>query len=89
MNTDIPDYRKEFASFHNSASGATQPVDEHILKLYLRKEHKLGFPFAARPKAGQIVQSIADMALGVYEYSPIAGRQKPMDIDDAIRRGMN
>jgi len=89
MNTDIPDYRKEFGSFHNSASGATQPVDEHILKLYLRKEHKLGFPFAARPRAGQIVQSIADMALGVYEYSPIAGRQKPMDIDDAIRRGMN
>jgi len=89
MNIEIPDYRKEFGSFHNSASGATQPVDEHMLKLFLRKEHKMQFPFAARPRAGQICQTIADMALGLHDYSPISGPQQPIDIDEAIRRGLN
>ena len=87
MNIEIPEYRKEFGSYHNSASGATQPVDEHVLKLLLRKEYKIGFPSGARMKGGQVVQSIADMALGVHQYSPIAGPTPPMDIDEAIRRG--
>ena len=88
MQREIPDYSLFFGRQHVSASGATQPIDEHVLKLYLRKEHKLNFPFAARPRAGQIVQSIADMALGVHEYSPIHGRKEPMDLDEAISRGM-
>jgi hypothetical protein len=77
-----------FGRQHVSASGATQPIDEHVLKLYLRKEHKMNFPFAARPRAGQIVQSITDMALGVHDYSPIYGPKEPMDIDEAISRGL-
>jgi len=88
MERTIPDYSLFFGRQHVSASGATQPIDEHVLKLYLRKEHKMNFPFAARPRAGQIVQSIADMALGVHEYSPIYGRKEPMDLDEAISRGM-
>ena len=85
---EIPEYRKLFGSAHNSASGGSQPVDEHVLKLYLRKELGRSFPFAARPRAGQITQSIADMALGVHDYSPISGPGKPMDMEEAVRRGM-
>jgi len=88
MQREIPDYSLFFGRQHVSASGATQPIDEHVLKLYLRKEHKMNFPFAARPRAGQIVQSIADMALGVHDYSPIYGPKEPMDIDEAISRGL-
>jgi len=88
MQREIPDYSLFFGRKHVSASGATQPIDEHVLKLYLRKEHKMNFPFAARPRAGQIVQSIADMALGVHDYSPIHGPKEPMDIDEAISRGL-
>jgi hypothetical protein len=88
MQREIPDYSLFFGRKHVSASGATQPIDEHVLKLYLRKEHKINFPFAARPRAGQIVQSIADMALGVHDYSPIYGPKEPMDIDEAISRGL-
>lgn len=88
MQREIPDYSLFFGRQHVSASGATQPIDEHVLKLFLRKEHKLNFPFAARPRAGQIVQSIADMALGVHDYSPISGPKKPIDFDEAVRRGM-
>ena len=88
MQREIPDYSLFFGRKHVSASGATQPIDEHVLKLYLRKEHKMNFPFAARPRAGQIVQSIADMALGVHDYSPIYGPKEPMDIDEAISRGL-
>ena len=88
MDRTIPDYSLFFGRQHVSASGATQPIDEHVLKLYLRKEHKLNFPFAARPRAGQIVQSIADMALGVHDYSPIYGPKEPVDFDEAVQRGM-
>ena len=88
MQREIPDYSLFFGRKHVSASGATQPIDEHVLKLYLRKEHKMNFPFAARPRAGQIVQSIADMALGVHDYSPIYGPKETMDIDEAISRGL-
>jgi len=88
MERTIPDYSLFFGRQHVSASGATQPIDEHVLKLFLRKEHKINFPFAARPRAGQIVQSIADMALGVHDYSPIYGRKEPIDFDEAVRKGM-
>ena len=88
MERTVPDYSLFFGRQHVSASGATQPIDEHVLKLFLRKEHKMNFPFAARPRAGQIVQSIADMALGVHEYSPIHGPKEPVDFDEAVRRGM-
>lgn len=88
MDRTIPDYSLFFGRQHVSASGATQPIDEHVLKLFLRKEHKLNFPFAARPRAGQIVQSIADMALGVHDYSPIYGPKEPVDFDEAVRKGM-
>ena len=50
MQREIPDYSLFFGRQHVSASGATQPIDEHVLKLYLRKEHKMNFPFAARPR---------------------------------------
>ena len=88
MDRTIPDYSLFFGRQHVSASGATQPIDEHVLKLFIRKEHKLNFPFAARPRAGQIVQSIADMALGVHDYSPIYGPKEPVDFDEAVRKGM-
>jgi hypothetical protein len=88
MERTIPDYSLFFGRQHVSASGATQPIDEHVLKLFLRKEHKINFPFAARPRAGQIVQSIADMALGVHDYSHIYGRKQPVDFHEAVRRGM-
>jgi len=47
----IPDYRKEFGCYHNSASGGTQSTYENVFKLYLRKEYKMGFPMSARPRA--------------------------------------
>ena len=59
MEFEVPAYRDAFGATHNSASGGTQPLDEHILKLFLRKEYKMNFPFGARPRAGQIVQEIA------------------------------
>lgn len=89
MTHEVPEYRKAFGATHTSASGATQPVYEHMLKLRLRKEHKMQFPFAARPRAGQIVQMIADLAMGVYEYNPERGIVQPMVLEDAVRRGMN
>lgn len=87
MEREIPEYRKQFGSYHNSASGATQPIDEHILKLYLRKEYNMNFPFAARPRAGQIVQEIVDLHLGLDEYSPIHGRKKGKPLADSVRKG--
>ena len=88
MEYDVPDYRQPFGATHNSASGGTQPIDEHVLKLYLRKEYKMNFPFGARPRAGQIVQEIADHALGLHDYSPIYGRKEGLGIDEAVRYGL-
>ena len=85
---NIPEYRKRVGSYHCSASGATQPLDEHILKLLLRKEYKMGFPFAARPRAGQICQTICDIALGLDDYKPMEGQKPPKPITEAIRDGM-
>ena len=87
MEYEVPDYSKEFGRVHVSASGGTQPVDEHILKMYLRKEYKMNFPFAARPKAGQVVQTVADLHLGLYEYSPIIGQTDGIPIAEAITKG--
>ena len=86
---EIPDYRKDFGSYHNSASGATQPTYEHILKLYLRKEYKMNFPFAARPRAGQIVQEIVDLHLGLDGYSPIQGKKQGMSLAQATKKGID
>ena len=86
---EIPDYRKDFGSYHNSASGATQPTYEHILKLYLRKEYKMNFPFAARPRAGQIVQEIVDLHLGLDEYSPIQGKKQGIPLAQATKKGID
>ena len=86
MDYEIPEYRKTYGSYHNSASGATQPLYEHLLKLYLRKEMKMNFPFAARPRAGQIVQSAVDYHLGLDEYSPLHGRKEGMDIEKAVTK---
>lgn len=88
MEFEVPAYRESFGATHNSASGGTQPLDEHILKLYLRKEYKMNFPFGARPRAGQIVQEIADHAVGLHEYSPIYGRKQGIGLPEAIRYGM-
>lgn len=85
MEYEIPDYRKDFGSYHNSASGGTQPTDEHILKLYLRKEYKMGFPMSARPRAGQIVQEGCNHNFGLHDYSPIRGKEEGLSIDEAIR----
>ncbi len=88
MNYDVPDYRKYFGSYHNSASGATQPVDEHILKLFIRKEHNMSFPHSAKSRAGQVVQEIVDRYFGLNQYSPIQGAQQRESFDDALRYGM-
>ena len=85
---NIPDYRKRVGSYHCSASGATQPLDEHILKLLLRKEYKMGFPFAARPRAGQIIQEIVDIAEGLDDYKPMEGKKQGKPRTDAIRLGL-
>ena len=87
MDYEVPDYSEEFGRYHVSASGGTQAVDQHILKMYLRKEYKMNFPMSARPRAGQIVQDIVDMHLGLHDYSPILGRKEGIDLAEAVRRG--
>jgi len=84
----LPEYRRFFQSYHASYSGAIQTMDEHILKLYLRKEYKMNFPFAARPRAGQIVQGISDLRLGLDDYSPINGPKEGMELSKAVTKGM-
>lgn len=88
MEYEVPEYSKQFHRFHVSASGGTQNIDEGILKLYLRREYKMGFPMSSRPRAGQIVQQIVDMHLGLHEYSPIRGKQEEISLPEAIRHGM-
>lgn len=87
MEYTIPDYSKEFGRIHVSASGGTQSVDENILKMYLRKEHDMGFPMSSRPMAGIVVQDICDRHLGLDDYSPVMGRKEGMDLDESIRKG--
>ena len=78
MEYEVPEYSKAFGRYHVSASGGTQPLDEHILKLLLRKEYKMNFPMSARPRAGQIVQIVADLCMGLHDYIPIRGQQERM-----------
>mgnify|MGYP003650710775 FL=1 len=85
MTREVPDYRKSFGIIHESASNGTASKDEMILKHYVRKEHKMGFPMASRPISGINVQTGADCALGLHNYSPIQGQQEPMDINQAVR----
>jgi hypothetical protein len=87
MQKEIPEYSKAFGRLHVSASGGTQPIDEHILKLLLNQDYKMRFPMSARPRAGQIVQGIADRVYGLYEFSPMRGKQEPMGAAEAIRHG--
>ena len=84
----IPDYRKEFGCYHNSASGGTQSTYENIFKLYLRKEYKMQFPMSARPRAGQVVQEGCDHYFGLHDYSPVRGRQEGLSLDESIRHAM-
>ena len=88
MEIEIPEYRKFAGATHNSASGGSQSVDEHVLKLYLRKEYSMNFPFAARPRAGQVVQEIVDHHLGLHNYSPIYGPKDGLGMSEAIRQGV-
>jgi hypothetical protein len=48
----------------------------------------MNFPFGARPRAGQIVQEIADHALGLHDYSPIYGRKEGLGLTEAVRYGL-
>ena len=84
----VPDYRKEFGCYHNSASGGTQSTYENIFKLYLRKEYKMQFPMSARPRAGQIVQEGGNHYFGLHDYSPVRGQQEGLSHDEAIRHAM-
>lgn len=88
MDYEVPEYSEHYGRYHVSASGGTQPTDEHILKMYLRKEHGMGFPMSSRPRAGQVVQHICDLHLGLDDYSPIYGAKQGMDITEAINRGV-
>jgi hypothetical protein len=88
MEYTIPDYSLEYGRKHVSASGATQPVDEHILKLLLRKEYSMGFPSSARMRGGQCVQAGVDYALGLIDYSPILGAKEGVDDAQAMRHAL-
>ena len=68
---EIPDYCKNFGLFHQSASTANLPIDQAILKLYLRQEHKLNYPDAARMMLGRLVQTALDHHLCLHDFSPI------------------
>ena len=85
---EIPDYCKNFGLFHQSASTANLPIDQAILKLYLRQEHKLNYPDAARMMLGRLVQTALDHHLGLYDFSPIKGQQEGLEINQAIRESL-
>jgi len=84
----IPDYRKDFGCYHNSASGGTQSTYENLFKLYIRKEYKMQFPMSARPRAGQIVQQGCDHYFGLHDYSPVRGQQEGLTLGEAVRHAM-
>ena len=71
MEFEVPAYREPFGATHLSASSGTQPIDEYILKLLLRKEYKMSFPFGARPRAGQIVQEIDKCRFQLFKITAI------------------
>ena len=84
----IPEYRKAYGSNHASASGGTQPVDEHILKLFLRQQFQRQFPMTTRPRAGQIIQRICDNHFGIADYQPELGVTEEMPLEEAINDGI-
>jgi len=85
---EAPVSLKDMGYYHDSASGATATKDEMFLKLWLRKEHKMNFPMAARPWAGISVQHGANLALGLQDYNEIIGQQEGMPIAEATRHMM-
>jgi len=85
---EIPDYCKNFGLFHQSASTANLPIDQAILKLYLRQEHKLNYPDATRMMLGRLVQTALDHHLGLHDFSPIKGQQEGLEINQAIRESL-
>ena len=85
---EAPVSLKDMGYYHDSAAGATATKDEMFLKLWLRKEHKMNFPMAARPWAGISVQHGANLALGLQYYNEIIGQQEGMPIAEATRHMM-
>jgi hypothetical protein len=85
---EAPVSLKDMGYYHDSQSGATATKDEMFLKLWLRKEHKMNFPMAARPWAGISVQHGANLALGLQDYNEIIGQQEGMPIAEATRHMM-
>ena len=85
----IPDYRKFFGSFWDSASSGNLPKDQWALKIYLQKEHNMRFPNASRMWAETVVQKGSDYFLGVPDYSSIDGPQEGVDINQAIRHAIS
>ena len=81
----IPDYRETFAIKHDSASGATAPKYEQILKWWLRNEHGISLPMSAKPWAGICVQHGVDLSLGLADYDKDAGQQQPLEIAQATK----
>ena len=81
----IPDYRDTSAIKHDSASGATAPKYEQILKWWLRNEHGISLPMSAKPWAGICVQHGVDLSLGLADYDKDAGQQQPLEIAQATK----
>ena len=85
---NIPEYRKTFGSIHESFSNGNIPKDQWVLKLYLRKEHQMSFPNAARMWGGTISQLGLDYFMGLDDYSTIDGQQDGSNINDAVRHAL-
>tara|TARA_R110000796_G_scaffold43789_5_gene107404 strand:+ start:709 stop:1593 length:885 start_codon:yes stop_codon:yes gene_type:complete len=85
---EVPAVLKEMGYAHDSASGATAPKDEMILKLWVR-HNNMRLPMAARPWAGICVQQGVDLALGLADYNEMLGQQEPTDMAQAVRSAMS
>ena len=78
----MTEYRKAFGSraMHNSASGGTQPLDEYFLKLYCDHNMQLSFPSSAKMTAGNAVQRLVDLSLGLS-----FDKKEPIEFEEAQR----
>ena len=78
----MTEYRKAFGSraMHNSASGGTQPLDEYFLKLYCDHNLQLSFPSSAKMTAGNAVQRLVDLSLGLT-----FDKKEPIEFEEAQR----
>ena len=76
----MTEYRKAFGNraMHNSASGGTQPLDEYFLKLYCDFHMQLSFPSSAKMTAGNAVQRLVDLSLGLT-----FDKKEPIEFDEA------